>query len=569
MFYIVVKFIRKNFFLYCLIILTLLFNLHLRADNNDVGDIDDDNVRNVNIVGNYKYSFKSTTVRDILNKYCISKGYSLVIADSFESTSKLNQKLTLNLSFTNEDMLLNFLNQKYGFIWFVYNNKLYIDSNHVSVYKITMDHENFPVVSSYLHNIGLLQSKFSYIENSQSNELIFTGPKSYLLLISEVINQLNIQPYYEKIKVYRLKYANSVDLQLTLSAAQNVSLSGVGGEQQQITVPPVTIPGVSTILNYILHPNGKTDKSSTYTMNKSDLNKLLPESAINSLNNNSMTDGNSLPVIQSDPRLNAVIIKDNVNNFPIYDNLIKQLDVLTPIIQLEVQVINVNQSKLKDTGIDWWGSIRGINFGSNFNDGVSASYGVISPGASGVLRTNNAFTANLQLLEESGFARTVSKPVLATMDSIPSVLVASRKTISNIAFHRSSNISESGKQNVNTASNNVVSSQTSLQITPHLIVEDGGKKRIAMSIALQDYTPFEYMNDFVQNGVSSQAVVSEGQSLLLAGYSYNTSDTMQRSVPFLSDIPFLGWLFKYKIDKQVEKTTLYLITPKLVDIDKV
>jgi type III secretion protein C len=275
-----------------------------------------------------------------------------------------------------------------------------------------------------------------------------------------------------------------------------------------------------------------------------------------------------LPVIQPDPRLNAVIIKDNVNNFPIYDNLIKQLDILTPIIQLEVQVINVNQSKLKNTGVDWWGSLRGVNIGSNFN-GIAASYGVMSPGTSGVLKTNNAFAANLQLLEESGFAKTVSKPVLATMDSIPSVLIASRKTISNVQFQRNSSVTESGKQNSNTTTTNVVTSQTSLQITPHLIVEDNGKRRIALSIALQDYTPFEFMNDFVQNGVSSQAVVTEGQSLLIAGYSYTTSDVMQREVPLLGDIPIIGWLFKYKMTKQVEKSTLYLITPKVVDIDKV
>jgi type III secretion system YscC/HrcC family outer membrane pore protein len=554
---------------YCAVIAVLIFFCsQVVADSATPAAESIESTPAINIVGNYKYLFKDTPIKEILNKYCVSKGYTLNIASTLSNDSQLNQRVTLNVTFANENMLLTFLSQKYGFLWFVYNNKLYIDSNHVSVYKVTMDHENFPILRSYLSNIGLLQTKFNYIENAQSNELIFTGPSSYLSLITDVVTQLNIKPYYEKIQVYKLKYANAVDLQLTLSAAQNINLAGVAGEQQQITVPPVTVPGVATILTAILHPNSGNDKSATYTMNKSDISKLLPESAINNIANNSVTNANSLPVIQSDPRLNAVIIKDNVNNFPIYDNLIKQLDILTPIIQLEVQVINVNQSKLKDTGVDWWGSLFGVSVGSNFN-GIAASYGVIAPGTSGVLKTNNAFTANLQLLEESGFAKTVSKPVLATMDSIPSVLIASRKTISNVQFQRNSSVTESGKQAANASTANVVTSQTSLQITPHLIVEDNGKRRIAMSIALQDYTPFEFMNDFVQNGVSSQAVVAEGQSLLIAGYSYTTSDVMQREVPLLGDIPILGWFFKYKITKQVEKSTLYLITPKVVDVDRV
>jgi type III secretion system YscC/HrcC family outer membrane pore protein len=564
------KLFKIKHFHYVAIVVLFFFCARVVADSiaanatNNVESATED----IKIVGNYKYLFKDTTIKDILNKYCVSKGYILNIATAMSNESKLNQRVTLNVTFANENMLLTFLSQKYGFLWFVYNNKLYIDSNRISVYKITMDHENFPILRSYLNNIGLLQTKFNYIENVQSNELIFTGPSSYLGLITDVVNQLNIKPYYEKIQVYKLKYANAIDLQLTLSAAQNINLAGVAGEQQQITVPPVTVPGVATILTAILHPNNANDKSATYTMSKSDMSKLLPDSAINNIANNSVTNANSLPVIQPDPRLNAVIIKDNVNNFPIYDNLIKQLDILTPIIQLEVQVINVNQSKLKNTGVDWWGSLRGVNIGSNFN-GIAASYGVMSPGTSGVLKTNNAFAANLQLLEESGFAKTVSKPVLATMDSIPSVLIASRKTISNVQFQRNSSVTESGKQNSNTTTTNVVTSQTSLQITPHLIVEDNGKRRIALSIALQDYTPFEFMNDFVQNGVSSQAVVTEGQSLLIAGYSYTTSDVMQREVPLLGDIPIIGWLFKYKMTKQVEKSTLYLITPKVVDIDKV
>jgi type III secretion protein C len=562
------KFFKVIGFPYVMLALMTLLCSQVSADNPAVTENSSESSPAINIVGNYKYLFKDTPVREILNKYCLSKGLVLTIASGMVNDAQLNQKVTLNVTFANENMLLSFLSQKYGFVWFIYNNKLYIDSNRNSVYKINMDHENFPIVRSYLTSIGLFQTKFNYIENSQSNELIFTGPSSYLALVTEVITQLNIKPYYEKIQVYKLKYANAVDLQLTLSSAQNINLAGVASEQQQITVPPVTVPGVATILSAILHPNNNNDKSATYSMGKNDINKLLPESAINSIANNSMTNANSLPVIQSDPRLNAVIIKDNINNFPIYDNLIKQLDILTPIIQLEVQVINVNQTKLKNTGVDWWGSLFGVSVGSNFN-GIAASYGVIAPGSSGVLKTNNAFSANLQLLEESGFAKTVSKPVLATMDSIPSVLIASRKTTSNVQFQRNTSVSESGKQVANNASNTVISSQTSLQITPHLIVEENGKRRIALSIALQDYTPFEFMNDFVQNGVSSQAVVTEGQSLLLAGYSYTTNDVMQREVPLLGDIPFLGWFFKYKITRQVEKSTLYMITPKVVDIDKV
>ena len=72
------------------------------------------------------------------------------------------------------------------------------------------------------------------------------------------------------------------------------------------------------------------------------------------------------------------------------------------------------------------------------------------------------------------------------------------------------------------------------------------------------------MPNYSQGFISSQAVISEGQSVILAGYTKNSNVTAINKVPFLGDIPGLGWLFKSSSTSIHKITTLYVVTPRVV-----
>jgi type III secretion protein C len=87
-----------------------------------------------------------------------------------------------------------------------------------------------------------------------------------------------------------------------------------------------------------------------------------------------------------------------------------------------------------------------------------------------------------------------------------------------------------------------------------IIIEDGD-----LSATSVDQIPI-----INRRTVNTQAIVDEGQSLLIAGYSTQQSSDAVTGVPVLSDIPVLGHLFKYDEKKQVNMERFYLLTPRMV-----
>src|SRR5690349_11995565 len=59
------------------------------------------------------------------------------------------------------------------------------------------------------------------------------------------------------------------------------------------------------------------------------------------------------PVIQSDPRQNSIIIRDSPERLPIYEKLIEVLDQPTALIEIEALIVDVNNTKVDELGLDW------------------------------------------------------------------------------------------------------------------------------------------------------------------------------------------------------------------------
>ena len=55
-----------------------------------------------------------------------------------------------------------------------------------------------------------------------------------------------------------------------------------------------------------------------------------------------------------------------------------------------------------------------------------------------------------------------------------------------------------------------------------------------------------------------------GQTVVLGGMITNDTIDAERKVPFLGDIPYLGMLFKYRLDKHTRKELLIFLTPHII-----
>ncbi len=62
----------------------------------------------------------------------------------------------------------------------------------------------------------------------------------------------------------------------------------------------------------------------------------------------------------------------------------------------------------------------------------------------------------------------------------------------------------------------------------------------------------------------TQVLLANGETTVLGGIYENETTEVVTGVPYLQDIPILGWLFKSKSDKYTKKELLVFITPKII-----
>ncbi len=534
----------------------------------------------------YYYYFQSQdTLRTSLIKIAQTFDVKVYFSDDL-SDDTLNQPIEGNFKVFSPIELYNKFASKFNFTWFYYSGILYICSNNYTIKNLNVAPEVLPNFKDVIDTDGLVDPKFGWTEIPAQGTVVVSGPKEYVNLLSKRMLKLNISPVNQEFAVFRLKYASAVDTQVDVSNGQ------------------IVIPGVVTILKTMLQgsknvPSGVDSKLLQQVIEpiKNNFKNVLPQlssgaaestntanassdaaSNLTSDNTNSTSGPNrasiTSPVIEADNRLNTIVIRDKSANIPIYKALIEMLDVPAPLIQVEVLIVDVDQVKMNNAGVSWWGNSGGEGnaansvsggFGSNnlANQTTSggapsliASFGNVSPGN---LIVNNltSFIAGLRFLEGKGYAKAQSRSAVITIDNIAAIV----------------NLTESYyAAQTQSQQNNQVQTQMQMQVIPHLITEDENKRRIKLIVALKDGNVEERvvngMPATLQGVLNSQAVIDEGSSLLLAGFTHKQTEQVESKVPILGDIPLLGWLFKNKSASSRSLQRSYLVTPKIIWSDK-
>jgi len=112
---------------------------------------------------------------------------------------------------------------------------------------------------------------------------------------------------------------------------------------------------------------------------------------------------------------------------------------------------------------------------------------------------------------------------------------------------------------------------TTLRVTPH-VINDRGRRRIRIATSIED-GDVQLVSSSVQNAelpvvnrnsVNTQAIIDEGQSLLIGGLRRTQEIKRKRGVPFLRNIPVVKKVFSNEQDQKDSAERLFLITPRLI-----
>lgn len=280
--------------------------------------------------------------------------------------------------------------------------------------------------------------------------------------------------------------------------------------------------------------------------------------------------------IEPSPFLNALIVRDVPERMPAYDGLIRALDIEPQIVEIEATIIDINTDKLRRLGINWRLGTGG--FGALFGNGVTDSdtrllpqFGVsrrnnvnnITPSAAGgtistIIGSGRQFLARITALENQGAARIVQRPQIVTLANTEAVFDRTRTFYVRVA----------GRQQVDLFN---VTAGTVLRVNPH-VFRDQDQTRIRVVINIEDgsingTTSVDDIPVVERSSVATQAMVVDGESLLLGGMTSDSDIDDITKVPLLGDIPLLGELFKFREKNRAHTERLFLITPRLVSLN--
>lgn len=286
--------------------------------------------------------------------------------------------------------------------------------------------------------------------------------------------------------------------------------------------------------------------------------------------------------IVADPYRNAVIVRDTPDRIRMYDQLIRQLDVSSPMVEIEATIIDVDKDKMKRYGVNWYfrnssghGSI-GFNTDAPQSNGFPNLMNVLAAGtidqllqltgfqAGAILGDSAKFIARVDALQSDGITNVITRPQVLTLNDVQAVIASTQTLYVPVDGSYSTDLY------------NVVAG-TVLRVTPHVIIENG-ERHIRLVVEIQDgnvtLTDDKYANlgaiPIVTNqAVNTQAVIDPGQSLLLGGLVSDSLTNQQDKIPILGDIPIIRNLFRHVQKDRNHHERLFLITPRLVSANDI
>jgi type III secretion protein C len=170
-----------------------------------------------------------------------------------------------------------------------------------------------------------------------------------------------------------------------------------------------------------------------------------------------------------------------------------------------------------------------------------------------VLGSIGQFIGRIRALQAEGAARVVSSPQVVTLSNVEALFDNSSTFYVRVA----------GREEVDLFN---VSAGTTLRVTPH-VFRDNEQTRIKLLVNVEDGALTERQVDRIpvveRSTINTQALITEGESLLIGGMVRDSISTNVDKVPGLGDVPVVGNLFKTKSSQSARVERMFLITPRL------
>ena len=276
-----------------------------------------------------------------------------------------------------------------------------------------------------------------------------------------------------------------------------------------------------------------------------------------------------------DDRTNQLIVKDTVDVMERIGKMLEVLDTPPSQVLIEAKIVEVIEGFEQKFGFS-----SGVGFQYNLFSGTGEggedtgefTFSSVSGGGGGgtflgfnidVLEKIMGLDLTLELLEKENKGRVISSPKVITQNN-KSASINTSHTTSYLAPADAG--ADDGARAYQT-----VSAPLSLQVTPQVTNEGSIIMQVAVNKSSFSRTDTGRGGggappDITSNSINTSVLVDNGSTVVVGGLYSFTETESHSGVPFLKDIPLVGWLFRTPYNPARSKQELIIfLTPRIIN----
>ncbi len=267
--------------------------------------------------------------------------------------------------------------------------------------------------------------------------------------------------------------------------------------------------------------------------------------------------------ITTDTRTNKIIVNDNETRIKDMKELMAKLDIPEKQVMIEARIVEASSSFTRDLGVQW-----GLHYNTPGVTNYSVDTGlggiVTPPPATGFQSSGSAggsmglsfgklapdlkLDLRLSAAQTNGLIKIVSTPKVVTLNNKAAKIAQGQ----SIPYQTTS--AEGTKTEF-------IEAALTLEVTPH-ITSDGS---VSMKIKATNNTAGTGSPPPInKKEATTELQVKNGETTVIGGIYVDGDTEENKGVPFLSDIPLIGWLFKSNTKSKTKTELLIFITPKIL-----
>lgn len=275
--------------------------------------------------------------------------------------------------------------------------------------------------------------------------------------------------------------------------------------------------------------------------------------------------------VVANKRSNSLIIKDVPSQFAIIENVLLELDVRTPQVMIEAEILETTTTVADTLCVSWSGTF-GLYTGpiastvaplrGKFNkDTPSLGEGITTAGSFSM----SGMTATLKALLSDTDTKILARPKVLTLNNETAKIELTAETA--VASTTTSTGEGSGAQTSVTAER--IDTGITLNVTPQINKDGYITMYIEPTVIVPVLSKFfttgsQKFVDPQTRSTKTTVMVRDGETIVIGGLISKEDTYGLSKLPFLGDLPLLGLAFRYKSKDEVDKELLIFITPRIV-----